>query len=235
MHKDRLASAIALGICLVIAGMGIGYGFYKGRAGDRYVNVKGLAEREVRADLAIWPITFNVAADDLVELQRQIESGRQTITEFLLAAGFRKDEVSLSAPNITDHEAERRRGKDRAPFRFTGEVTVTTRTANADLVRASIEESGSLVGKGLVLAAQSWRSPIEFLFTSLNEVKPDMIEEATKDARRAAAKFAMDSESRVGKIRHASQGYFSINDRDRNSPEIKKIRVVTSVQYYLVD
>jgi hypothetical protein len=235
MRSDKLASAIALGICLMIAGMGIGYGFYKGRAGDRYVNVKGLAEREVKADLAIWPITFNVAADDLGTLQGQIDSGRSTITGFLVAAGFGEDEISLSAPNINDHEAERRHGKDRAPFRYTGEVTVTTRTPSVDLVRRSIEESGALVGQGIVLAAASWRNPIEFLFTGLNEVKPDMIEEATKDARRAAAKFAKDSESKVGKIRHASQGYFSISDRDRNSPEIKKIRVVTSVQYYLVD
>jgi hypothetical protein len=235
MKRDLLLGAVFLGVSIAVAGMGIGYGFYKGRAGDRYVNVKGLAEREVEANLAIWPITFNVAADDLVTLQKQIDSGRETITEFLLAGGFQKDEISLSAPNITDHEVGRRRGNEPPPFRYTGEVTVTTRTPSVDMVKTSIEESGSLVGKGVVLAAQSWRSPIEFLFTSLNEIKPDMIEEATKDARRAAAKFAKDSESRVGKIRHASQGYFSINDRDRNSPEIKKIRVVTSVQYYLVD
>jgi hypothetical protein len=215
--------------------MGIGYGFYKGRARDRYVTVKGLAACEVKADLAIWPITFSVAADDLVTLQGQIESGRQAITEFLLVAGFGRDEISFSAPNITDNEAERWRGNNKPPFRYMGEVTVTTRTENVDMVKASIEESGSLVGKGLVLAAQNRRSPIEFLFTSLNEIKPGMIEEATKDARKAAAKFAQDSESRVGKIRHANQGYFSINDRDRNSPEFKKVRVVTSIQYYLVD
>ncbi len=235
MWKDRLVSAIVLGICLAIAGMGIGYGFYKGRARDRYVTVKGLAEREVETDLAIWPITFSVAANDLAELQGEIESGRRAITQFLLASGFRQDEMSLSAPNITDNEADRRRGNNRAPFRYMGEVTITTRTASVDLVRLSIEESGRLVGQGLVLAAQSWRSPIEFLFTSLNEIKPAMIVEAAKDARRAAAKFAEDSESKVGKIRHAAQGYFSINDRDRNSPEVKRIRVVTSIQYYLVD
>ena len=95
--------------------------------------------------------------------------------------------------------------------------------------------SGKLVGKGIVLAAQSWENPTEFLFTGLNDIKPAMIEEATKDARKAAGKFAKDSGSKVGKIRNASQGYFTITNRDRNSPELKKIRVVTTIQYYLVD
>jgi len=236
MNRERILSAAILGICMAIAGIGIGYGFYKGRASDRYVNVKGLAEREVKADLAVWPITFKVAANDLGKLQAEIDSDRQAITEFLLEAGFKQDEISYSAPNITDTEAERRNGgMEKAPYRYLADATVTTRTTGVDLVRSSMEASGSLVGKGLVLADQSWRSPTEFLFTKLNDIKPDMIEEATKDARRAAAKFAEDSESKVGKIRQASQGYFSINDRDRNSPEVKRIRVVTSIQYYLVD
>lgn len=236
MRREAIFSAIAVSVCLAIAGISIGYGFYRGRAGDRYVTVKGLAERDVKADLAIWPVTFSAAANDLGRLQAEIESGREAITGFLLEAGFAAEEISYSAPNITDREAERRRnGDEPPPYRFLAEATVTTRTSNVDLVRSSIEKSGDLVGKGLVLAAQSWRSPIEFLFTGLNETKPEMIEEATKDARRAAAKFAEDSGSKVGKIRHASQGYFSINDRDRNSPQVKTIRVVTTVQYYLVD
>lgn len=236
MQRNGVAAAIIIGIGLVIAGISIGYGFYKGRAGDRYVTVKGLAEREVRADLAIWPITFNVAENDLLRLQGGIDSSRQTITAFLVEAGFNQDEISYSAPNITDTEAERRWGSgEKAPYRYLAQATVTTRTAKVDLVKDSMEKSGDLVGKGIVLAAQSWQNPTEFLFTSLNEIKPEMIEEATKDARRAAAKFAKDSESKVGKIRHASQGYFSISDRDRNSPEVKKIRVVTTIQYYLVD
>ncbi|MGD8628336.1 MAG: SIMPL domain-containing protein [bacterium] len=236
MNRDRVVGALLIGLCIAIAGISIGYGFYKGRASDRYVTVKGLAEREVKADLAIWPISFTVAANDLGRLQIEIDSDREAITEFLLSAGFGQDEISYSAPHIIDTEAERRHGGgERAPYRYLAEATVTTRTGDVALVKASMESVGSLVGKGLVLADQSWRSPTEFLFTSLNDIKPDMIEEATKDARRAATKFAEDSQSKVGKIRHASQGYFSINDRDRNSPEFKKIRVVTSIQYYLVD
>jgi hypothetical protein len=236
MNRDRVLGALLIGLCIAVAGISIGYGFYKGRASDRYVTVKGLAEREVKADLAIWPITFKVAANDLGRLQAEINADREAITDFLLGAGFKQDEISYSAPNITDTEAERRHGGgERAPYRYLAEATVTTRTADVALVKASMENAGDLVGEGLVLADQSWRSPTEFLFTSLNDIKPEMIEEATKDARRAAVKFAEDSESQVGKIRHASQGYFSISDRDRNSPEFKKVRVVTSIQYYLVD
>jgi hypothetical protein len=236
MNKDRVFGALVIGLCVAIAGISIGYGFYRGRASDRYVTVKGLAEREAKADLAIWPISFKVAANDLGRLQAEIDSDRETVTAFLIEAGFEQEDISYSAPNIIDTEAERvHGGAQKAPYRYVAEATVTTRTGDVDLVKSSMENAGNLVGKGLVLADQSWRSPTEFLFTALNDIKPGMIEEATKDARRAATKFAEDSESKVGKIRHASQGYFSISDRDRNSPEFKKIRVVTSVEYYLVD
>jgi hypothetical protein len=236
LRRDGVIGAIIIGLGLAVAGISIGYGFYKGRASDRYVTVKGLAEREVRADLAIWPITFTVTANDLGRLQAEIDANRQTVTGFLLDAGFKRDEIFYSAPNITDNEAMRMDGNAKPPpYRYRAEATVTARTPDVDLVRSSMEESGALVGKGLVLAAESWRNPTEFLFTSLNDIKPDMIEEATVDARKAAAKFASDSGSRVGKIRHATQGYFSITDRDRNSPEVKKVRVVTTVEYYLVD
>ncbi len=98
-----------------------------------------------------------------------------------------------------------------------------------------MEKSAELVGKGIVIAAQNWDTPTEFLFTSLNQIKPDMIDTATKNAREAAEKFAQDSDSRVGKIRRASQGYFSISERDRNSPDKRVVRVVTTVDYFLVD
>jgi hypothetical protein len=231
----RIHHSLILGICIAIAGIGIGLGFYKGRATDRYVTVKGLAEREVNADLAIWPITFKVAENDLVSLQGGVDSGRDAIRTFLLDAGFTEDEISFSAPSIIDTEAQQYAGRNESRYRYIAEATVTTRTARVGLVRKTMEDSGKLIGKGVALAAKSWENPTEFLFTNLNEIKPAMIEEATKDARKAAEKFAQDSGSQVGKIRNASQGYFSINDRDRNSPEVKKVRVVTTVQYYLVD
>jgi hypothetical protein len=235
MNKLGFHHALILGICIAIAGVSIGFGFYRGRAADRYVTVKGLAEREMAADLAIWPITFKVADNDLAALQRSIDSSREAIKDFLLESGFAEEEISFSAPSIIDTEAQQYSNRNESKFRYIAEATVTTRTGKVDRAKKTIEESRELIGKGVVLAAKSWENPTEFLFTSLNEIKPEMIEEATKDARRAAEKFAEDSGSKVGKIRHATQGYFSISNRDRNSPEVKQIRVVTTVQYYLVD
>lgn len=235
MNKLGIHHSLILGICIAIAGMSIGLGFYKGRATDRYVTVKGLAEREVNADLAIWPITFKVADNDLTALQRGIDSGRDAIKTFLLESGFTEDEISFSAPSIIDTEAQQYSNRNESKYRYIAEATVTTRTGRVGQVRKTMEESRKLIGKGVVLSAKSWENPTEFLFTDLNEIKPEMIEEATKNAREVAEKFAQDSGSKVGKIRHASQGYFSISDRDRNSPEVKQVRVVTTVQYYLVD
>ena len=236
MLKENFWNALVIGVCIGIAGMSIGIGFYKGRSNDRYVTVKGLAEREVNSDLVIWPITFKVTENDLATVQKGINKGRKVITRFLTEAGFDQKEISYSAPKITDMEAERRYGNEaKSQFRYIAQTTVTIRTRNVDLTSKTIEQSGKLVGAGIVLAAENWQAPTEFLFTSLNEIKPEMIEEATKDARKAAEKFAKDSGSKVGKIRFATQGYFSIEDRDRNSPQVKQIRVVTSVQYFLVD
>ncbi len=221
---------------IALAGIAVGAGFYKGRAYDRFVTVKGLAEREVRADLAIWPITFRVGENDLGRLQKGIEDSRRIITEFLIGNGFEEDQISYSAPVISDTRTQVRYGKDvTSEFRYIAQSTVTTRTSDVDLVKKTMEKSGGLVGRGVVLGEQSWQNPTEFLFTGLNDIKPEMIQEATTSAREAAEKFAKDSGSKVGKIRNATQGYFSIQDRDRNSPDVKKVRVVTTVQYYLVD
>ncbi|MFH1940921.1 MAG: SIMPL domain-containing protein [bacterium] len=236
MQKEGFWYPLIVGVGIAVAGLSIGIGFYQGRATDRYVTVKGLAEHEVNADLAIWPITFNVAENDLTVLQKGIDNSRRTITNFLLESGFQKEDISYSAPKITDTQAEQQYGTQRQnPYRYIAQATVTTRSKNVQLVKQTMESSGELVGKGVVLAAQSWENPTEFLFTALNDIKPQMIEEATKNAREAAEKFAKDSGSKVGKIRNATQGYFSIEDRDRNSPDLKIVRVVTTVQYFLTD
>jgi len=236
MLKNGLLNSLILGISIAIAGISVGTGFFKGRAADRYVTVKGLAERDVNADLAVWPITFKVAENDLGAVQKGVDASRQSITEFLLEAGFKQEQISYSAPRITDTQAERMYGdQSRSPYRYVAQATVTARSNDVSLAKGTMEESGTLVGKGIVLAEESWQNPTEFLFTSLNQIKPEMIEEATKNAREAAEKFALDSGSEVGKIRNATQGYFSIADRDQNSPDVKKVRVVTTVQYYLVD
>jgi len=233
VETKGLTPHVILGLCIALAGIAIGLGIYKGRASDRFVTVKGLAEREVKADLAIWPITFRVTGNDLGVLQRDIDAGRVAVTSFLRGAGFSQEAISYSVPRINDTQAFGSNVVTR--YRYVADVTVTTRSDNVDLVKQTMEKSGALVGKGVALTADNWQTPTEFIYTALNTIKPEMIESATKDARAAAEKFATDSGSEVGKIRSATQGYFSISNRDANSPDVKLIRVVTSVEFYLVD
>lgn len=236
ISRTYIAAALIIAAGFALAGAAVGAGFLYGRSSDRYVTVKGLAERETDSNLAIWPITFRITGDDLVELQKKIDEERDVVSSFLRQAGFEPEEISYSAPKITDTRTEqmyRERSLDEA--RYIAHVTVTTRSEKVDLVKETMEKSARLVGMGIAVAAQNWETPTEFLFTALNDIKPQMIEAATKNAREAAEKFAQDSGSEVGKIRRASQGYFSISERDRNSPDKKVIRVVNTVEYFLVD
>ncbi len=225
------AALMAVGVAL--AGYFIGSGFLKARSADRSVTVRGLAEREVAADLVIWPITYTVTADDLGTLQRRTDEGAAKIRSFL-SGSFSDDEISSSEARVTDRQAQGMMDQSGRLERFVAESTVTVRSDRIDVVRAAMERSGELVAQGVALI-RSYETSTEYFFTALDQVKPEMIREATQDARRAAQQFAEDSGSRVGGIRSAQQGYFSIEDRDRFSPEFKKIRVVTTVQYFLVD
>ena len=231
-----LIPALALG-ALVALGLGaagwfIGSGLYEARASERYVTVRGFAEREVPADLAIWPIVFTATADELGELQRQVDASAATVRAFL-AGRFAEDGISVSAPRVTDREAQGMYGGDGRPLaRYAAEVTVILRTGDIEELRRAMAGSGELVKQG-VAVIRSWEFQTQYVYTGLEQVKPDMIAEATRDARRAAEQFAADSGSRVGGIRNAQQGLFSIEDRDPFSPEFKKIRVVTTVQYLL--
>lgn len=226
--------AIGLGIC--VAGLGVSSAVYKLRSAQRFVTVKGLAEREVGADLVVWPLTFEVTGNDLNVLQTQVEAKRQTIKEYLSSAGFEESEISQSAPRIRDAESETQYGQRTPPkYRYVAQATLTLRTNKVPVVKTAIEKAGDLIGKGIVLVGENYGRTTEFLFTGLNDIKPAMIEEATKNARKAAEQFAKDSGSKVGKIRSASQGLFTITDRDMNSPDRKNVRVVTTVEYYLND
>lgn len=239
MERSSVTASAALGVCvglgMAIAGALVGDALVKSRSAQRHVTVKGLAERDVDADLAIWPIAFKEAAQELTPLQKQIDERRAVIAAFLEGAGFERRDLSFAAPRITDMYADAVPGtRAQATFRYVALAAVTVQSRNVALVKKSMEQAGALVSRGVMLA-QDWENRPQFLFTGLNAVKPAMIEEATIAAREAAAKFAKDSGSRIGKIRTASQGLFSVSDRDPSSPERKVVRVVTTVEYFLED
>ena len=230
--RNVIVAAVLIAIGLALGGRFVGNGLLAARAADRFVTVKGLAEREVAANLVIWPITYTVTADDLGTLQQRTDDGAAKIRAFL-ADDFEDAEIGISAARGTDREAQGMRSQVRME-RYVAESTVTVGTSRSDAVQSAMERTGVLVKQGVALI-RSYENTTEYLYTSLEEIKPEMIREATQDARRAAQQFAEDSGSRVGGIRNAQQGYFSITDRDAFSPEFKTIRVVTTVQYFLED
>ena len=238
MQKNTLAALFLgslVGIGTASAGWFIAGAVREARESQRFVTVKGLAEREVDADLAIWPVTFKDTSEDLAELQRRVDAKREVVAGFLVEAGFPREELSFAVPRIQDRQTENtgQPGRPSGP-RYLEQATVIVRSRNVAAVKKAMDRSGLLVGRGVMLA-QDWENRPQFLFTGLNAIKPEMIEQATVSAREAAAKFAKDSGSRVGKIRTASQGLFTVSDRDPNSPERKVVRVVTTVEYFLGD
>jgi len=224
---------LLIGGGVAVAGYFIGHGFLKARASDRYVTVKGLSERELPANLVLWPIVYSVTSDDLETLQQRLDDGAAKISAFL-AGDFAAEEINVSAPRVTDRHAQGMMDQQGRLERYMAEATVTVRTGRIDAARTAMERSGSLVKQGVALI-RSYEFQTQYLYTGLDAIKPEMIAEATRDARAAAERFAEDSGSRVGGIRNAQQGYFSIEDRDPFSPEFKTIRVVTTVQFFLVD
>lgn len=231
-HGNSIA-ALVLAIGIVIAGYLLGNALVEARSTERAVSVRGFAEREVPANLALWPIVFTVTANDLGDLQRKVDEGTAKVQRFL-AADFPAEQISTSAPRVQDREAQGMMGSGRQLDRYMAEVAVTVRSDRIDVVRKAIERTGELVKQG-VAVIRSYEYNTQYLYTDLDKIKPEMIAEATRDARRAAEQFAKDSGSKVGAIRRAQQGLFSIEDRDQFSPEFKKVRVVTTVDYYLGD
>lgn len=216
---------------LAIFGAQIGRAVKTGREFDRYLTVKGLAEREAKATLAIWPVCFSVSAEDLETLKRQMESQRDVVLSYLGSNGIDGKEITTGLPEISDRLDERIQSERPNLPRYRAQATLVVRSSQVDVVKKAIQGADFLLDKGVTLAA-SQPGP-QFIFQPVSEIKPEMIREATANARAAAEKFAQDSQSRVGRIRKASQGVVEIEDRDAASPEWKVLRVVTTVDFFL--
>jgi hypothetical protein len=228
-----LGALIAVG--LIALGAFTSHGIVRLRALDRVVTVKGLSEREVPADIAIWPIKFSDAANDLGALSASIQKKNTLVVQFLEENGFGEDEITTSAPSINDRQAQGYVGSQPSEFRYYGSSVITVYSTQVDVVRRALARVVDLGKQGIAISGQEYDARTEFLFTGLNAIKPEMIEEATRNAREVAEKFAADSQSRLGKIKTAQQGQFSINDRDSTTPYIKRVRVVSTITYYLSD
>ncbi len=238
MQENSKANVFILGFFIFLGLSSLGYllanAAVKVKEYERSVTAKGLSEREYTADIIIWPIQFTAANNDLSQLYKLVDASSLKIKQFLLKKGIKEKEISFSSPVITDKSAQQY-GNAKAEFRYAAMQTVTVYSEDIKRVREMMNSLSELGRSGIAFTGNNYQSQTKYIFTRLNEVKPEMIEEATKQARVVAQKFAADSQSKLGKIRKASQGQFSISARDQNNPHIKKVRVVSTVEYYLSD
>ena len=225
---------LAAGIAL--AGGLIGHGFVRARASDRFVTVKGISERKVQADVAFWPILLTAADNDLRLAQARIDAEIEQIKAFLVKQELDPSGFEVQAPSVSDAWANQYQDRTKVASRYVVQQTLMVTSEKPQSVAAASRKVGELVSAGMVL--NSGQGPI-FLFTRLNDIKPEMIAEATKRARESAEQFARDSGGRLDGIRQASQGVFEIQPRDpvpgasEENQLNKTVRVVTTVQYAL--
>ncbi len=226
---------IALGLLFV--GFFPGYYYYKSKFNYNAVTVKGLAETDVEANLAIWEIKFVATGNDVVKTKNDLEKQTDAIVNFLHDNGFNDNEIEMGGTETNDLMANPYRGNETITSRFILTRTMTLRSNQVHNVAETYTKTGDLISHGVVFENR-YDSPISYIFTNLNEIKPQLLETATKNARQAALEFAKSSDSKVGKIHSANQGVISILPRDNaNAPESqqinKRVRVVATVEYFL--
>lgn len=227
-------SALLIGLGIFFLGVFIKAGFNSISNNARIVTVRGLSEREVEANKVTWPIVSKFVGNDLPTVYQNIETSNNAIVAFLKSNGVSDAEIAVNAPQVIDMQADRYNSNP-IPFRYNVTSVIVVTSSKVKEVNKLIERQTELLKQGIAIVAGDYNYQTTYEYTDLNSIKPVMIADATKNARKAAIKFAEDSESNLGKIKTASQGQFSIEDRDQYTPYIKRVRVVSTIQYYLKD
>jgi len=232
------SSALILGVFLFLGLIGLGYfvanGIIKFKELDRTVVVKGLSEKEALADVAIMPVKINQTGNDMETLIQKIDNDTKETIKFLKEKGLKDDDINLGSVSIVDKMANEYSNQTFS-IRYVASRIINIYSHDVEKIRALSGELSDLSSKGILFKTDDYDTKIEYIYTKLNEIKPAMIEEATANARAVAQKFAQDSNSKLGKIKRATQGQFEVFSRDKNSAHIKKIRVVSTIEYYLAD
>ncbi|MBO4543283.1 MAG: SIMPL domain-containing protein [Bacteroidales bacterium] len=228
MEKKNIwiISVVILLAALIVAG-----GMSQIARQQRTVTVRGLAERDVPADMAIWPLTFSVGSNDLSQLQTDIMSKIEIVKAYLQEKGLSEADYTIKSADITDNSVNPWL-TEKGRYTYLAKQVILVRSSNVEAVMAAQASSLDLAGKGIAVS-QDYDSMISFEFTKLNDIKPEMIAEATQNAREVAEQFARDSHSKVGKISQATQGYFTIENAAQGLEQVKHVRVVTSIVYLL--
>lgn len=232
--NQHVLPAIILSAGIAILGLCIEGGIDNFTNKDRKVVVKGLAEKEVQADKVTWPIVSKQLGNNLPQLYQNIGNTQATIIRFLKNGGVGDKEISVNAPAVVDLNADQYSNNQKGyRYNITSIITVTSR--DVAKVRALIARQGELLKDGIAIVSGDYDNRVRYEYVSFKSMKPKMMEEAIANAETTARQFANSSKSNLGKIVSADQGQFSIDDRDSNTPYIKKVRVVTTVTYSLRD
>lgn len=227
-NKSGIGIFVMVG--LIALGLLISKGLVSIANQDQYVTVKGLAERDVMANKVVWPLPYKCVSNDIQKLYDEIEKNSNAILSFLKNCGITDGEITLTAPAVTDRLAQSY-VPENIKFRYQAEAVITVVSPQVEKVIELMGRQVELMKEGVIISNE-YNYQTQFEYTALNDIKPEMIEEATRNARAVAQKFAEDSDSKLGKIRQASQGQFTISS-DETTPQIKNIRVVTTVKYAL--
>ena len=229
--NEKIIAACVIGFAIIVLGFALRSGIVAFKDMDRSVTVKGLAEKEVNADKVTWPLVYKELGNDPAEMYELLTQKNKKVLTFLKSAGIKESDISVNPPVISDRQADNY-SNEIMNYRYKATSVITVTSTEVDKVRTLMRRQSELMKQGIALVSEEYgNNSVVYEFTGLNKVKPDMIEEATKNARKTAQKFADDSGSSLGEIRNAQQGQFSIEDRDANTPYIKRLRVVNTVEY----
>jgi hypothetical protein len=229
--NEKIVAACVIGFAIIVMGFALRSGIVAFKDMDRSVTVKGLAEKEVKADKVTWPLVYKELGNDPADMYDLLTQKNKKVLAFLKSAGIKESDISVNPPVISDRQADNY-SNEIMNYRYKATSVITVTSTEVDKVRTLMRRQSELMKQGIALVTEEYSgNGVVYEFTGLNKVKPDMIEEATKNARKTAQKFADDSGSSLGEIRNAQQGQFSIEDRDANTPYIKRLRVVNTVEY----
>lgn len=226
--KKNMIQGGAIVLAAVVLGISLIFTVKTLKSYDDTVKVRGLCEKEVPADRVVWRISYSEKDNSLADLRTIVRRNNDIIVSKLTEAGFKSDEIKVANASYDDRYMYSN-NVSQVSYRYVANQTVTVFTKNLDLVRKLQQTlETDLVNQNIL--ANSWA---DYQYLGLNDIKPAMIAESLENARAAADEFAKNSHSRIGKMRTASQGYFEVEDLDENTPQVKKVRVVTTVEYYL--
>ena len=234
MNNQHIIPSLILAAGIAIMGNALSNGIVEYKDMDRTVTVKGLSEREVMADKVTWSLMYKELGNDPSQIYDLLEQKNNKVVAFLKSSGIKSQDISINPPVITDRQADNY-GNEIMTYRYKATSVITVTSNEVEKVRKLLTKQSQLMKQGIALVSNEYgnTNSVIYEYTGLNKIKPEMIKEATENARATAQKFADDSDSKLGKIRTAQQGQFSITNRDDNTPHIKNIRVVSTIEYTL--